>query len=78
MTMCKHMGVLWQRATACAARRHFARGLCLEGCILSSALQKLCSGTCVAHFVQAGIRSTHSPYAVSTLALILVLQQQQS
>lgn len=32
-----------------------------------------CWHTCVAHVIQAGMRSTHSPYAVSNLVLILLL-----
>lgn len=32
--------------------------------------------TCVAHVIQAGMRSTHSPYAVSRRVLILVLKPQ--
>lgn len=31
--------------------------------------------TCVAHTIQAGMRSTHSPYAVSTLAFTFVLHK---
>ena len=33
--------------------------------------------TCVAHVIHAGIRSTHSPYAVSRRVLIFVLHHAQ-
>lgn len=32
-------------------------------------------GSCVAHLIQAGIRSTHSPYAVSSRVLTFDLQK---